>query len=75
MLRPTVLCDERVLQHDTIFFVQSSAVRGLRLWHVLKENCVVNIWNFKSCIGLYACCLIEPFCVAVSNKRYDRVVL
>ena len=35
-LRPTVLCNERLLQHDIIFFVQSSVVRGLRLWHVLK---------------------------------------
>jgi len=37
-LRPTFLCNERVLQHDTVFFVQSSAVHGLRLWHVFKEN-------------------------------------
>jgi len=36
--RPTFLCNERVLQHDTIIFVQSSAVRGLRLWHVLKQG-------------------------------------
>jgi len=34
-----------VLQHDTIFFVQSSAVRGLRLWHVFKENCGANVWK------------------------------
>jgi len=43
-----------VLQHDTIFFVQSSTVRGLRLWHVRKEKCGANVWNLKSCIGLYA---------------------
>jgi len=34
-----------VLQHDTIFFVQSSAVRVLRLWHVFKENCSTNVWK------------------------------
>ena len=39
------LCNERLLQHDTIFFVQSSAVRGLSLWHVFKENCGANIWK------------------------------
>ena len=66
------LCNERVSQHDTIFFVQSSTVCGLRLWHVIKENCGANVWNLKSCIGLYSCCIIEPFCVAGSNKRNDR---
>ena len=35
-LQPTVLCNERLLQHDTKFIVQSSAVCDLRLWHVLK---------------------------------------
>ena len=74
-LRPTVLCNERVLQHDTIFFVQSFAVRCLRLWHVLKENCGANVWNLKSCIYLYACRVIEPFCITCSNKRYDRGAL
>jgi len=34
-----------VLQHDTIFFVQSSAVRGLRLWHVLKQIYGANVWK------------------------------
>jgi len=61
--------NERVFQHDTIFFVQSSAVRGLRLWHVLKENCGANVWNLKSCI--YACHVIERFCIAGSNKCND----
>ena len=46
-LLPTFLCNERVFQHDTIFFVQSSAVRGLRLWHVLKEICGANVWNLE----------------------------
>ena len=56
-LLPTFLCNERVFQHDTIYFVQSSAVPGLRLWHVLKENCGANIWNLNSCI--YACRVIR----------------
>jgi len=32
------------------YFFLSSAVRGLRLLHVLKENCGANVWNLKSCI-------------------------
>ena len=47
-LWPTFLCNERVLQHDTIFFVQSSAVRGLRLWHVLKKNCGANVCHIPA---------------------------
>ena len=43
----THVTNERVFQHDTIFFVQSSAVRGLRLWHILKENCSANVWNLE----------------------------
>ena len=39
----TFLCNEHVFQHDTIFFLQRSAVRGLRLWHVLNENCGANV--------------------------------
>ena len=39
--------NKRVFQHYTIFFVQSFAVRGLRLWHVLKENCSANVWNLE----------------------------
>jgi len=74
-LRPTFLCNERVLQHDTIFYVQSSAVRGLRSWLVLKEKCGANVWNLNSCIGLYECHVIEPFCAAGSNKRNDRGAL
>jgi len=62
-LWPTSWSNERVLQHCTIIFVQSSAARALRLWHVLKENCGANIWNLKSCIGLSLCMpwrVIEP---------------
>jgi len=69
-----LLCNERVTTRYSIF-VQSSAVRCLRLWHVLKENYGANVWNLKSCIGLYTCRIVETFCVAGSNKRNDREVL
>jgi len=57
-LRPTFLCNERACVSTRYnSFVESSAVRGLRLWHVLKENCGTNVWNLKSYI--YACRVIR----------------
>jgi len=66
-LRPTFLCNKRVLQHIQYFFSKFCS-SWLEVWHVLKENYGANVWNLKSCIGLYTCYVTETFSVAGSNS-------
>jgi len=39
--------------------IQYFMFKVLEVVAFLKENCSANVWNLKSCIGLYACCVIR----------------